>query len=118
MSSRFETKFNLTAIPLMERFFGVTVTIARGMNVSDEFTARRNYVSQTGTNSETSSQRRQYLLPVASVIIDGVTVEPKTGWRITEGDEVYEIQPPNDEKPSVEQPTGNNDWLCHTIRVQ
>lgn len=118
MTSRFETKFNLSAIPLMETHFGVVVTISRGINSSAPFTARRNYVNQTSTNAEAASQRRQYLLPVDKVILDDKVVEPKTGWRITEGQEVFEIQPPDDNKPSVEQPTGNNDWLCHTVRVQ
>jgi hypothetical protein len=57
-------------------------------------------------------------MPVTSVVIDGDTVEPRTGDRILEGTEVFEIQPPDENKLSVELQAGGYEWLCHTKRVE
>ena len=51
-------------------------------------------------------------------VIDGDTVEPRTGDRILEGTEVFEIQPPDENKNSVELQPGGYEWICHTKRVE
>lgn len=61
---------------------------------------------------------RDFVLPVASVVIDGDTLEPRTGDRITEGDEVFEIQPYDTNKPSVELQAGGFEYLVHTKKIE
>jgi hypothetical protein len=45
-------------------------------------------------------------------------LEPRTGDRIIEGDEVFEIQPIDANKPSVELQSGGYEWLVHTKKVE
>jgi hypothetical protein len=122
MPSRFDQRFQQFAAPLFDREFGVTVCLARGVYVTAEFTARRNDREHAAIGAEygieVKIQMRDFLLPVASVAIDGDVVEPRTGDRVIEGDEVFEIQPPDANKPSVELQAGGFDWLVHTKRVQ
>jgi hypothetical protein len=50
-------------------------------------------------------------------LIDGDLIEPRTGDRILEGDETFEIQPPDQTKPSVELQAGGIEWVVHTKRI-
>lgn len=122
MPSRFEERFQTLAVPNFEREFGVTVRFLRGVNVSEEFTARRNDRTFKALGAEYGIEikitMRDFILPVAAVAIDGDEVEPRTGDRIQEGDEIFEIQPPDDNTPSVELQAGGYDWLVHTKRVE
>lgn len=122
MPSRFENRFQALAVPAFEREFGVLVRFTRGINVSDEFTARRNDRTHKALGAEYGIEirimMRDFILPLASVVIDGDVIEPRTGDRITEGDEVFEIQPPDDKTPSVELQAGGFEWLVHTKRVE
>lgn len=122
MASRFESTFQDRVIPAAERAFGVTVTFTRGVSVSDEFTARRNDRLHGAIGAEYGIEiritMRDFLLPVASVVISGGAVEPRTGDRITEGTEAFEIQPPDNNTPSVELQAGGYEWLVHTKRVE
>jgi hypothetical protein len=122
MVSRFEQRFRQRAVPMMEREFGATVCFCRGPYVSEEFTARRSDRVYTAMGAEYGIEiaitMRDFVLPVASVAIDGDEVEPRTGDRIIEGDEVFEIQPPNDTTPSVELQAGLFEYIVHTKKVK
>jgi len=122
MPSLFEQRFQSRAVPMLNRTFGVLVTFIRGVRSSSQFTARRGDRERQAIgaewNIELSITMRDFLIPVASVVIDGDTLEPRTGDRIKEGDEVFEISPPDDSKPSVELQAGSYEWLCHTKRVE
>lgn len=122
MPSRFEARFAAAAAPQLQRQFGVAVRFCRGNYVSAEFTARRNdreyQVMGAEWGIELSITMRQFTLPVASVAIDGDLIEPRTGDRITEGSEIFEIQPPDDNKPAVELQTGGYEFIVHTKRVE
>lgn len=122
MPSWFETTFNDSVMPTFEDLFGATVRLARGALLTAEFTARRGDREYTAMGQEFGLEvkvtMRDFLLPVASVVIDGDEIEPRTGDRIIEGSETFEILPPDNNTPSVEKPAGGHDWLCHTKRVE
>lgn len=122
MPSRHEQRIQNHAKPVLNREFGVLVCLTRGVQSTEEFTARRGDRTHEAIGQEFGLEvkitMRDFLLPVASVAIDGETIEPRTGDRITEGDEVFEIQPPDERKPSVELQAGGYDWLVHTKRIQ
>jgi len=122
MASRFETFFKNHAVPILNRQFGVLVTFMRGVYVSEEFTARRNDREYTAIGAEYGIEfkitMRDFVLPVASLLIDADTIEPRTGDRIQEGDEVFEIQPPNENTPSVELQAGGFEYIVHTKKVE
>lgn len=122
MPSRFEQRYQARSIPKLNRSFGVLIRFQRGINLSAEFTARRSSRNYTAIGAEYGIEikitMRDFVLPVASVVIDGDTLEPRTGDRITEGDEVFEIQPIDQNKPSVELQSGGYEWLVHTKKVE
>jgi hypothetical protein len=100
----------------------VNVTFIRGVYVSEEFTARRNDRTHTAIGAEYGIEiritMRDFVLPVESLLIDGDQIEPRTGDRIQEGSEVFEIQPIDQNKPSVELQAGGYEWLVHTKKVE
>lgn len=122
MASRFETFFKNHAVPILNRQFGVSVRFSRGVYISDEFTARRSDRIHTAIGAEYGIEikitMRDFVLPVATLLIDGDTIEPRTGDRITEGDEVFEIQPPDEKTPSCELQAGGFEWIVHTKKVE
>lgn len=122
MASRFETRFLAAAVTQLQRQFGVLIRFYRGANASVEITARRSDRTYTAIGAEygieVSITMRDFILPVSSVVIDGDEIEPRTGDRITEGDEIFEIQPPDDKTPSVELQAGGFEWIVHTKRVE
>jgi hypothetical protein len=121
MPSRFEQRFQAVSVPRLQSEFGVAVKFIRGIYSSSEFTARRNDIEHRtidGDGIPISITMRAFVLPAASVVIDGDTVEPRTGDRIIEGTEVFEIQPPDENKLSVELQAGGYEWICHTKRVE
>jgi hypothetical protein len=121
MPSLFEQRFQARAVPMLNRTFGVSVTFIRGIYSSAAITARRNDIEHKtidGNGIPISITMRDFVLPVTSVVIDGDTVEPRTGDRILEGIEVFEIQPPDENKNSVELQAGGYEWICHTKRVE
>jgi len=106
---------------MLNRTFGVSITFIRGIYSSAAITARRNDIEHKtidGNGIQISITMRDFVLPVTSVVIDGDTVEPRTGDRIMEGTEVFEIQPPDENKNSVELQAGGYEWICHTKRVE
>jgi len=122
MASRFETFFKNHAVPVLNRQFGVTVTFIRGVYVSEEFTARRNEREHKAIGAEYGIEiritMRDFVLPVESLLIDGDQIEPRTGDRIQEGSEVFEIQPPDEKTPSVELQAGGFEYIVHTKKVE
>jgi hypothetical protein len=122
MPSLFEQRFQARAVPMLQRTFGVLVRFLRGVYVSEEFTARRSDRIHTAIGAEYGIEikitMRDFVLPVATLLIDGDTIEPRTGDRITEGDEVFEIQPPDEKTPSCELQAGGFEWIVHTKKVE
>lgn len=122
MASLFESRFQTRVIPAAERAFGVLIRFQRGFNLSAEFTSRRADRIYEAIGAEYGIEikitMRDFVLPVASVVIDGDTLEPRTGDRIIEGEEVFEVQPIDANKPSVELQSGGYEWLVHTKKVE
>jgi hypothetical protein len=121
MPSRFENTYRERVVPAANRAFGTTVCFCRGVYVSEEFTARRSDREYQSLGAEygiaITITMRDFVLPKASVAIDGDEVIPRTGDRIIEGDEVFEIQPPDDNTPSVELQAGLFEYIVHTKTV-
>ena len=121
MPSRFENTYRERVVPAANRAFGTTVCFCRGVYVSEEFTARRSDREYQSLGAEygiaITITMRDFVLPKASVAIDGDEVIPRTGDRIIEGDEVFEIQPPDDNTPSVELQAGLFEYIVHTKKV-
>lgn len=106
---------------MLDREFGVTVIFIRGGLFTPEFTARRGdreheAISPDGMPIKIAM--RDFVLPVASLLIDGDPIEPRTGDRIREGDELFEIQPPDQTKHSVELQAGGYEYVVHTKRIE
>lgn len=122
MASKFETRFLSVAVPQLQRQFGVTARFARGVYVSEEFTARRSDRIHNAIGAEYGIEikitMRDFVLPVATLLIDGDSVEPRTGDRIIEGTEIFEIQPPDENRPSVELLAGEFEYLVHTKKIE
>lgn len=122
MASLFETAFQNRVIPAAMRVFGVLVTLSRGVVSTDEFTARRNDKQYTAIGAdygiEVSVMMRDFIFPVVSLVIEEQTIEPRTGDRITEGAEVFEISPPDNNTPSIALIEGGYEWLVHTKRIE
>ena len=122
MASRFEQRFQTSVVPAMNRMFGVTAKLMRGLNLSEEITVRRNDREYIAIGAEYGIEikitMRDFLISVASAVIDGDAIEPRTGDRIIEGDETFEIQPVDEKTPSVELIPGGYEWLCHTKKVE
>ncbi len=122
MPSKFERFFKTHAVSVLEREFGVLVRFCRGVYVSAEFTARRADREYKAIGAEYGIEirvsMRDFILPVATLLIDGDAIEPRTGDRIIEGDEVFEIQPPDLNRPSVELQAGEFEYLVHTKKIE
>jgi hypothetical protein len=122
MPSLFEQRFQSRAVPMLNRTFGVSVTYIRGVLVSDEFTARRGNFEHRAIGAEYGIEigitMRDFILPVASLVLDGNTITPRTGDRIQEGSDIFEIQPIDQNKQSVEPIAGGYEYLVHTKKVE
>jgi hypothetical protein len=122
MPSLFERRFNSQSLPMLNRTFGVSVTLSRGALTTAAFTARRNEQEYKALGHEigieVSIVMRDFYLPVSSLVLDGVAIEPRTGDWITEGDETYEISPPDNTKPSIGLLPGGYEYLVHTKRIE
>lgn len=122
MPSTFERRFNERSVPMLNRAFGVEVCLTRGVDTTPPFTARRNDQVYKALGHEFSIEvsitMRDFYILASSIVLGGTEVEPRTGDRIYEGVEVYEIQPPDNEKPSVELQAGGYEYIVHTKRVE
>jgi hypothetical protein len=118
----FERSFQAKSIPSLNRVFGVSVSLERGSVTTDQFTARRSDRKHMAIDADTglvvAIEMRDFMFAVAAVVIGNETVEPRTGDRIIEGDEVFEIQPPDDKTKSVGLQRGGYEWIVHTKKIQ
>jgi hypothetical protein len=122
MVSRFESTFRDRVIPAAQRAFGVTVQFVQEGQSSDEFTARRTervgrVLGFGAVGTGIAVVMRDYTLPVSSVVINGSQVDPVEGNKITEGDDTFEICPPDDGTSAVVLQAGGVEWLVHTKQV-
>lgn len=122
MPNAFETAFKDRVSLAANRAFGVMVNFVRGKLATDEFQARRGDREYTAVGQEYGIEvtilMRDFMLPVASLLIDGDAVEPRTGDRIIDNGETFEISPPDENRPSVELRPGSADYLVHTKRIK
>ena len=120
MPSRFAAKFETVAMPMMETQFGVEVTYWVGYRSSETFTAigsDREYESiELESGLPVKIVSRDWLIPAASIVIDGEVVTPKAGHRIHEEGEEYEVVPIAG-RPAVELQHGNYRYLLHSQRI-
>ena len=120
MPSRFSEQFETVAMPMLETQFGVEVTYWAGYRSSETFTALgsdREYESiELESGLPVKIVARDWLIPAASIVIDGVQVTPKAGHRIMEGAEEYEVVPIAG-RPAVELQHGNYRYLLHSQRI-
>lgn len=108
-------------MPMMETQFGVEVTYWAGYrSTSDTITAigsDKEYESiELESGLPVKLVARDWLIPAASIVIDGEVVTPKAGHRIIEGDEEYEVVPIAG-RPAVELQHGNYRYLLHSQRI-
>jgi hypothetical protein len=127
MASRFETTYRDRVVPAANRAFGTTVTLVRGSETTEPFTARRGDRDYQSIGQEFGIEvtilMRDFLLPVDALFFgsDLMTRDPatpRTGDRIVDGDEVFEIQPPDESRPSVELRPGAFEYLVHTKKIK
>lgn len=122
MPSRFETAFQERTTPVAMRAFGVLVVLSRGVMSTAEFTARRNDKVYKAIGAEYGIEveilMRDFVIPLASLVIEGDVIAPRTGDRITEGLESFEISPPDNNTPAVQLIEGGYEWLVHTKRIE
>ncbi len=67
-------------------------------------------------NSRLEWVDKEIFIPVASLVIGGIAVEPVRGHRITCGTEVFQVSAPRDEKPARMDPQ-KKFWRIHTKQV-
>jgi len=122
MASRFERLFQRHAVPALQREFSVLVRFSRGAVVSDQFRVRRSEVDHAAQNDDynvsTGMRLRTYVMPVQFVAVDGVPVEPKTGDRLIEGRDVWEILPSDETTQAVQLQAGGYEWIVTTKKVR
>lgn len=121
MPSVHESMFAASSMPLINHQFGVTVTLSRGPLCSEPITVRREQ-TETVVNGQDigfrfSVELRDYLIPIAGLIIDGDIVEPAAGDVIIEAGEHFEVLPNDDYTTSHEREPGTIDWRLHTKRI-
>jgi hypothetical protein len=120
MPSRFSAQFETVAMPMLETQFGVEVTYWAGYRSTETLTALvtdKEYESiELESGLPVKLVARDWLIPAASIVIDGEVVTPKAGHRIIEGDEEYEVVPIAG-RPAVELQHGNYRYLLHSQRV-
>lgn len=126
MSSSFESTFNTRVMPQIERYFGVGVKLIREHYISDEFTARRDEIVQSSFGFiavEAKVTKRDWLLPIADCVLQGMTTKPQPKDRIIELDDdgntvaTWEVFSPDQGVPAVEEETGGNDWRVHSRKI-
>lgn len=121
--SYFQNQFQTTAIPTLERVFGLPATLAQGNKQTAEFTVLWDAKVYSVIDSEgfgTEFQSRDFTFAKEALVLDGSVVRPRGGDRIilTEnGQEViYEILPIG-KIPAIEEEPGGMRWKVHTKRI-
>lgn len=119
MASRHEMRIQNHAKPMLDREFSVSVCLSRGPLTSESFTARRRDIDHVGFNSagtEIETTTREYMIAVADSVLDGDEVEPLPGDIITEGEQVYQVLPDNEQR-SVVLMSGGYEFKVLTKRI-
>lgn len=115
--SEFETVFNDCAMPTFEDLHGVSVYLQRGPLKTTTFIARRQRREHTAMGAalgiDVKTERREYLLPVSSVVFGGQEIEPRAGDRLFEGTDCWIVHFPDDATPAAERLSGGYDWAVH-----
>ena len=97
------------------------MTIKRNGVPTSAFTARRQDMRfQTlgdALGAVARVQWREYLCPLADVVIGGETTEPQAGDMLYEGTEQWEVATVSSDIPAVEQHENGNDWRVHCRKV-
>lgn len=119
--SAFDTLWTATGEVAAKAFFGSVVTIKRGSRTTAAVTAQRFDGSGKMENDDgttTSVVYCEWIIPVVSYLFTGLgTVEPKTGDRIIDDQDIqYEVAPVLDMR-QVEGLPGGTEWLLRTRRV-
>jgi hypothetical protein len=126
MTNRFESEFNSQVMPAVERSFGILAILSRGTTVSEQFTARRDGVRIEGLDGlgiDVKGQTRDFLIPVASAVLDSIATKPQVNDRIIIQDatgtdlETWEVTILAEGTGAVEAEPGEYDWRCHTRRI-
>lgn len=119
----FQSTFNDRVIPAGDRAFGIEITLAHGVDVTEAFTAqwdRRTYQIADEEGFITSHEVRDFTFAVADVTNGSDLITPRAGDRIalTENGRAveYEILPLAT-MPAVELMDGGYRWKAHTKRV-
>ena len=120
MTSRFDDRYQNQAIPVLDREFSVSVTFSRAGIVTTAFSARRGSRQHVAMGAEigieVKVEQRDYLLPIADVVINGAEVEPRAGDLVIEGSTTWKIHFPDDSTPAAEK-LGEYEWNVHTKLV-
>lgn len=122
MPTRFQRRFQVHALPVLEREFSSQVQLRNGSDLSVAFTAiykdQEYEIDGYEVGLFIKDVRRDYYLPVASCLINSVAVEPARGMFVIDEDgSEREILPPNQSKPEVELLPGGYRYLVRTKEV-
>jgi len=121
MPSLFSQRFEDVAMPIMETWLGIAVTLRSGANETASFTALSSDREYSSIEFETGLQvkviARDWLLPASSLVIAGEEIDPTAGMLIIEGDDEYEVLPIQGRPAAEMQPDGYR-WLVHTKQIK
>ncbi len=106
---------------ILDGYHGLAVTLKKGKEQSDAFTATLDNQEYETVSQETGLPVKivstDFYLPAADLVIGGETIEPAAGMVIVEGSAQYEILPVAG-RPAAELQPGGDRWLVHTKKVQ
>jgi hypothetical protein len=118
MSSPFDQAFRLSAAPVLDHWFGTTVSLKRDPHTSESFkanwTGQEHESIEHETGLEYTVRKRVYRFLKADAVLDGAEIRPKAGDELLDGTEVIRIVPfPG--KPAVEEEQDH--WLVRTDKL-
>jgi hypothetical protein len=121
MPTSFEQQFQNRGVRALNRHHAVEVTYSHDGDETPEFMARRSDRSYSTVGLKMRSDQmvmmRDYVIQVSDLRLNNAAVTPRTGDRITEGTEAFEVSPISDTQPAAELLPGDFEWLVHTKRV-
>jgi len=115
----FQESFNTRVIPAGDRAFGKLVTFRRGGLESEPFTAQTEHREYDVVDAKGFLIRvvsRDFMFPVAAIVLAGETVEPRSGDVLVAGDDEFELLPLGT-TPAVELMSGDFRYRVHTKKV-
>lgn len=121
MPSAFERNFQSRGVSALNRQHKAEVVYSRDGVETQPMTARRSDRSYSTVGGKFKAEQmvmmRDYILQASSLTLSGNDFVPRTGDKITEGNEVFEVSPISDSQPCGELQPGGYEWLVHTKRV-